>query len=114
MSTGEKPNGGTYAQPFGKVYISDTLGKEASVIDVHKDAIIKALRFSSDVGMAQYDKIGRKIYLNLRSINKIAEIDPASDSVVAEYPVLRCDFNHAMALDSTSRRAFLPCAGMTC
>ncbi|MGH9710661.1 MAG: YncE family protein, partial [Candidatus Acidiferrales bacterium] len=109
LSTGEKPNGGTYAEPFAKIYISDTLGKEIVVIDVHTDAIIKTLHFRSETGMVQYDAVGGKVYVNLRSVNKIAEIDPASDTVVAEYPVGRCDFNHAMALDPANRRAFLLC-----
>src|SRR6185437_12434165 len=82
LSTGEKPNGGAYAMPFG-----------------------------SETGMVQYDPVGRKVYVNLRSVNKIAEIDPASDTVVAQYPIARCDFNHAMALDPAGRRAFLPCGG---
>lgn len=109
LSTGEKPNGGAYAMPFGKVYVSDTLGKEVTILDVHTDSVVKTLKFRSETGMVQYDPAGRKVYVNLRSINKIAEIDPASDTVVAQYPVARCDFNHAMALDPTGRRAFLPC-----
>ncbi|HEV2617887.1 MAG TPA: YncE family protein [Candidatus Acidoferrales bacterium] len=111
LATGEKPNGGTYAEPFAKAYISDTLGKEIVVIDVHTDAIIKTLHFRSETGMAQYDAVGRKVYVNLRSVNKIAEIEPANDAVVARYPVGRCDFNHAMALDAAGRRAFLLCGG---
>jgi DNA-binding beta-propeller fold protein YncE len=111
LSTGEKPNGGTYAEPFGKVYVSDTLGKQVTVIDVHTDSIVKTLKFGSETGMVQYDPVGRKVYVNLRSVNKIAEIDPASDTLVAQYPVGRCDFNHAMALDPAGRRAFLPCVG---
>jgi len=111
LSTGEKPNGGAYAMPFGKVYVSDTLGKEVTVLDVHTDSVVTTLKFGSETGMVQYDPVGRKVYVNLRSVNKIAEIDPASDTVVAQYPIARCDFNHAMALDPAGRRAFLPCGG---
>ena len=110
LSTPAKPNGGTYAMPFGKVYISDTLGKAVTVLDVHTDSVVKTLKFGSETGMVQYDPVGRKVYVNLRSVNKIAEIDPVSDAIVAQYPVGRCDFNHAMALDPVGRRAFLPCA----
>lgn len=111
LPTGEKPNGGTYAQPFGKVYISNTLGKELTVIDVHTDQIVKMLKFGSETGMAQYDPVGRKVYVNLRSVNEVAEIDPASDTIVARFRTGRCDFNHAMALDPAGRRAFLLCSG---
>jgi DNA-binding beta-propeller fold protein YncE len=111
LPTGQKPNGGAFAEPFGKVYISDTLGKQLSVIDVRTDSIVKTLRFSSETGMVQYDPVGKKVYVNLRSSNKIAEIDPANDSIVAQYPVGRCDFNHGLALDPANQRAFLLCVG---
>lgn len=111
MSTGAKPNGGTYAKPFGKVYISNTLGKEVTVIDVHTDSLVKTLHFDSETGMAQYDPVDRKVYVNLRSIDKVAEIDPASDTVVARYAAGGCDHNHAMALDPAVHRAFLLCVG---
>ena len=111
LPTGQKPNGGAYAEPFGKIYISDTLGKQLSVIDVRTDSIIKTLKFPSETGMVQYDPADKKIYVNLRSTDKIAEIDPASDNLVAQYPVGRCDFNHGLALDPAQRRAFLLCAG---
>ncbi|HEV2490985.1 MAG TPA: YncE family protein [Candidatus Acidoferrales bacterium] len=111
LPTGEKPNGGAYAEPFGKVYISDTLGKQLSVIDVHTDSIVKTLRFPSETGMAQFDPVSNHVYVNLRSTDRLAEIDPATDSVIARYPVGRCDFNHGLALDPTARRAFLLCVG---
>lgn len=111
LPTGQKPNGGAFAEPFGKVYISDTLGKQLSVIDVRTDSIVKTFHFSGETGMVQYDPVGKKVYVNLRSSNKIAEIDPATDSVLARYPVGRCDFNHGLALDSENRRAFLLCVG---
>jgi len=111
LPTGEKPNGGAYAEPFGKVYISDTLGKQLSVIDVRTDSIVKTLHFPSETGMVQYDPVGKRVYASLRSTNRIAEIHPATDRVVATYSVGRCDFNHGLALDAASRRAFLLCVG---
>ena len=111
LASSDKPNGGTYAKSFGKVYISDTLGKEVQVIDVRNDAPVKMLRFASETGMVQYDDVGRKVWLNLRSTNEIAEIDPQTDTVAARYQVAGCDFNHAMAIDAKNRRTFLLCVG---
>jgi len=111
LPTREKPNGGVYAEPFGKVYISDTLGKEVAVVNVHTDEIVKELKFDSETGMVQYDPVGRKILVNLRSTDEVAEVDPVSDTVVGQYPAGRCDFNHGMAVDAGSRRAFLLCGG---
>src|SRR5262249_30536104 len=42
---GQKPNGSTYAEPFGKMYVS-TYGEEENIIDVQKDIVTKTLHFS--------------------------------------------------------------------
>jgi DNA-binding beta-propeller fold protein YncE len=82
-----------------------------AVVDVDRDVILKTLQFNSETGMPQYDSVARKVYVNLRNINEVAEIDPASDIVVGTYPVKGCRFNHGMAVDSESHRAFLLCNG---
>ena len=107
LPTGEKPNGSTYAEPFGKIYVSDTNGKQEAIIDVHKDVIVKTLTFDSETGTPQYDPVSRKVLINLRSLNQIAEVDPVNDTIVGRYPVAGCLHNHGMALDADGRRAFL-------
>ncbi|HVH69645.1 MAG TPA: YncE family protein [Candidatus Dormibacteraeota bacterium] len=111
LATAAKPNGSTYASPFHKVYVSDTLGKAVAVVDVDKDEIVKTMEFASETGMPQYDSVARKVYVNLRNTNEIAEIDPATDTILAKYPVEGCQFNHGMAVDSEHHRAFLLCSG---
>ncbi|MGI9070488.1 MAG: YncE family protein [Bryobacteraceae bacterium] len=109
LPTAAKPNGSTYAAPFRKVYVSDTLGRAVAVINVDSDEIIKTLRFKSETGMPQYDSVARRVYVNLRSTNEVAEIDPSGDTIMGQYPVNGCQFNHGMALDSERHRAFLLC-----
>src|SRR5207245_3007513 len=104
LPTAAKPNGSTYAAPFHKVYVSDTLGKAVAIVDVNKDEIVKTVEFKSETGMPQYDSVARKIYVNLRNTNEIAEIDPATDTVLGSYPVDGCRYNHGMAIDSEHHR----------
>ena len=111
LATAAKPNGSTYASPFHKVCVSDTLGKAVAVVDITKDEIVKTIEFDSETGMPQYDSSARKAYVNLRNSNEIAEIDPATDTVLGKYSVDGCQFNHGMAVDSEHHRAFLLCAG---
>src|SRR5438477_2675138 len=111
LATAAKPNGSTYAAGFHKVYVADTLGKAVAVVDVDKDEIIKTLSFKSETGMPQYDSVAKRVYVNLRNTNEIAEIDPATDTVLGSYPVDGCRYNHGMAIDSEHRRAFLLCNG---
>jgi DNA-binding beta-propeller fold protein YncE len=61
--------------------------------------------------MPQYDSVARKVYVNLRNTNEVAEIDPANDMVLGTYPVEGCQYNHGMAVDSDHHRAFLLCNG---
>jgi len=82
-----------------------------AVVDVQKDEIVKTIEFKSETGMPQYDSVGRKVFVNLRNTNEIAEIDPASDTVPGTYPVAGCRYNHGMAIDSEHHRAFLLCNG---
>lgn len=111
LPTAAKPNGSTYAESFHKLYVADTLGKAAAVVDVQKDEIVKTLRFESETGTPQYDSVAQRVYVNLRNTNEVAEIDPASDSVLGKYPVEGCRYNHGMAVDSDHHRAFLLCGG---
>ena len=111
LATAAKPNGSTYAGPFHKVYVADTLGKAVAVVDVDKEEIVKTIEFASETGMPQYDSSAQKVYVNLRNTNEVAEIDPATDTVLGKYPVDGCRFNHGMAVDSERHRAFLLCSG---
>src|SRR5262249_9748358 len=111
LATAAKPNGSTYAAAFHKLYVADTLGKAVAIVDIQKDEITKTITFKSETGMPQYDSVAKKVYVNLRNTNKVAEIDPASDTVLGTYPVEGCRYNHGMALDSKYHRAFLLCNG---
>jgi len=51
------------------------------------------------------------VYVNLRNTNEVAEIDPATDTVLGTYPVEGCRYNHGMAVDSEHHRASLLCNG---
>jgi hypothetical protein len=111
LPTAAKPNGSAYAAPFRKVYVVNTLGKAVTVVDVDRDEIVKTLKFNSETGMPGYDSVARRVYVNLRTTNEVAEIDPSTDSIVGRYPVAGCRYNHGMAVDSEHHRAFLLCGG---
>lgn len=104
-----KPDGIAYAAPFHKMYVSDERARTEVVVDVLRDEIVKTIRFESETGMPQYDSVGKHVWVNLQDKNVMAEIDPATDSVLGTYSVGQCRGNHGMALDPEHRRAFLAC-----
>ena len=91
------------------MYVSDTLARAVAIVDVDRDVIVKTLEFKGETGMPQYDSVARKVYVNLRNTNEVAEIDPTNDTVLGTYPVNGCRYNHGMAVDSEHHRAFLLC-----
>lgn len=109
LATESKPDGIAYAAPFHKIYVSDERGKAEAVVDVTKNEIVTTLHFASETGNPRYDPVAKRVYVNLQDKNVIAEIDPATDKEIAEYPVGKCKSNHGMALDSEHRLAFLSC-----
>ena len=109
LPTESKPDGIAYAAPFHKIYVSDERAKAEAVVDVMKDEIVTTIHFESETGNPRYDPVSKRVYVNLQDKNVIAEIDPATDKQVAEYPVGKCRGNHGMALDSEHRLAFLSC-----
>lgn len=109
IPTQDKPDGSTYASDYHKLYVSDERGKVEAVVDVRQDKQIKTLSFNSETGMPQYDRIAKMVYVNLQDLNTFAVINPATDTVKAQYPVGACKGNHGMALDAVHRRAFLSC-----
>jgi DNA-binding beta-propeller fold protein YncE len=111
LPTAEKPDGIAYAAPFHKLYVSDERAKAEAVVDVREERIVKTLHFDSETGVPQYDPVARQVYVNLQDRDTLAVIDPATDAVVARYPVRGCRGNHGMALDPEHHRAFLSCEG---
>ena len=106
-----KPDGSTYATPFHKLYVSDERGKAEAVIDVEKDQQVKTIHFDSETGVPLYDPTIHDIFVNLQDKNVLAEIDPATDEVIARHPVSGCEGNHGMAFDTPNHRAFISCEG---
>ncbi len=111
LPTDDKPDGSAYAAPFHKLYVSDERGKAEAIVDTNKNVILKTLHFDSETGMPQYDPVARKVYINLQDDDLLAVLDPATDTVIAKYPVVGCRGNHGMALDPEHHRAFLSCEG---
>jgi hypothetical protein len=84
LVTEAKLNGSVYAAPLHKVYVSNTPGRAVTVVDTDKGEAVQTIRFDSEMRMPQYDSAAHKVYVNLRNANEIAEIDPATDTVLGD------------------------------
>src|SRR5438876_1222083 len=81
------------------------------VIDMKTNNVVKAIPGIPGITGLEFVPETRKVYVNLRNTNEIAEIDPSTDTLLGKYPVDGCQFNHGMAVDSEHHRAFILCSG---
>src|SRR5881275_1192944 len=94
LATAAKPNGSTYAAPFHKVYVSDTLGKAVAIVGSGALSEIddegnKAgeIKLDAHPESFQLEKDGPRIYVNLPKSRKIAVLDREKHTIIATWPI---------------------------
>jgi DNA-binding beta-propeller fold protein YncE len=64
-----------------------------------------------EAGNTQYDPVSGRIYVDVQTRNELAAIDPATNTIVARYPLPGCEHDHSLLLDVPQRLAFVACDG---
>ena len=108
---GDYPDGIAIASKTNKIYVSDLHGKTETVIDAKTNQRITTIALGGGAGNSQYDSISEHIFVTVHGQNQIAEIDPASDKVIARYDLPGCSESHGLLIDSKGRLAFVACEG---
>lgn len=62
-------------------------------------------------GNTQYDSKSNHIFVTVRGVNDLVEIDPATDQVISRHRLSGVQNCHSLALDSANRLAFVTCGG---
>lgn len=108
---GVYPDGMAYAPEAHKLYVSDEHGDTETVIDVRTNSRVTTIPLGGDVGNTQYDPVTKHIFVNVQTRRQLAEIDPASDKVVARNDLPGAEGNHGLLIEPEQRQAFIACEG---
>ncbi|MGH8455377.1 MAG: YncE family protein [Stenotrophobium sp.] len=109
IPAGTYPDGMAYAPEMKKLYVSDETGATDTVINVATNTRIATIALGGEVGNTQYDPISKHIFVNVQGRSDLVEIDPASDQIVARYPLISAKGNHGLLIDAADRLAFIAC-----
>lgn len=108
---GVYPDGMAYAPEVRKLYVSDEHGGGDTVVDVTTNTRVTTIPLGGDIGNTQYDAGSKHIFANVQTRAQLAEIDPATDRVVARIDLPGAKGNHGLLIDAAARRAYIACEG---
>lgn len=104
------PDGIAYAPAEDKVFVSDEHGGADLVIDASRAVRIGLIVLGGEAGNTHYDAPSHCIVVAVQTKNELVAIDPASEKVVARWP-MPCDHPHGFLIDEPERLAFVSCEG---
>ena len=109
ISGGFYPDGMAYAPHQQKLYVSDEHGKTETVIDTQSNRRISTIPLNSQVGNTQYDDASGHIFVTAQTSDKLVEIAPESDRIIASHRLPGCAGPHGLLIDARDRLAFIAC-----
>lgn len=101
------PDGITYAPEADKVFVSDERGDADVVIDARTLRKRATIPLGGQVGNTHYDSVSHCVLVAAQARNELVAIDPATEHIVARYPVPGVDGPHGFTVDEAGRRAFV-------
>jgi len=104
------PDGIAYAPHEQKVFVSDESGGNDAVIDARSNTLTGRIALGGEAGNSHYDAVSHCILVAVQTKNELVAIDPASDRIIARYP-MSCDHPHGFLIDEPNRLAFVTCEG---
>ena len=104
------PDGIAYAPHEQKVFVSDESGGNDAVIDARSNTLTGRIALGGEAGNTHYDAVSHCILVAVQTKNELVAIDPASDRIIARYP-MSCDHPHGFLIDEPNRLAFVTCEG---
>jgi DNA-binding beta-propeller fold protein YncE len=89
-----------------RLYVAHDEGTELWVIDTQTDQMIASVAIPGVPEAMVYDPSTDRIYLNIKSKDVVAVIDPSSNTVLATWPTAPATSPHGLALDAASHRLY--------
>ena len=101
------PDGIAFVAGADKVFVSDERGGAAVVIDARTHAKRSTIALGGEAGNTHYDAVSGCVLVAVQTRGDIVAIDPASERIVARYPVAGVVGPHGFTLDDQRRLAFV-------
>jgi DNA-binding beta-propeller fold protein YncE len=91
------------------VFVSDESGGKDVVIDARSNRVVARVDLGGEAGNTVYDRASGHVFVAVQTRNAVAEIDPATNTVVRTHPVPGCLHAHGLAVDGSARAAYVAC-----
>lgn len=109
IQAGETPDGIAYNPQSKEVFVSNENGGTVSVINTKANDHITDIQIGGAVGNTQNFSGQNRIYTAAGDDNKLIEIDPMQNKVVAKYNLPGCSHPHGFYIDPQTSYAFITC-----
>ena len=101
------PDGIAYAPGAKRVFVSDEHGDADAVIDTTTNSLVATIPLGGGAGNTVYDPGSGQILVAVHEKNELVAIEPAPAKIIGRYPVTGIESPHGIALDVSSRLAFV-------
>lgn len=101
------PDGIAFAPGSKRVFVSDEHGNADAVIDATTNSLVATIPLDGGAGNTVYDPGSGHILVAVHEKNELVAIDPTTAKIIARYPVPGIDSPHGIALDVSTRLAFV-------
>lgn len=96
-----------YVPSVKRLFVSDQHGGNDVVIDTATDRVVTRILVGPDVGNTRFDPATGQVLVAVGSDNAVVAIDPADLKVRGRYPLPGIEGAHGIALDPSTRTAFV-------
>ena len=107
---GEYPDGLAYGSAERHVFVSDESGGVETVLTASGHRIA-TIHLGGEAGNVQYDPGSRHVLADVQTIDEIAVINPATNTIIRRVHVPSCSSDHSLLVDAPHRLAFVTCDG---
>jgi DNA-binding beta-propeller fold protein YncE len=105
----DDPDAILYDRTHNLVYVANGDAQLATLIDPDKEEVIGTIPLGGKPEFAAVDPVTGLLYQNIESKNLLAAIDLNRKAVARTWPIRPCEAPTGLAIDASSRRAFIVC-----
>ena len=107
--TGRFPDGLAYDPTSHLLAVSNKDDGSETVLDARSGRVLRTVPLAKEAGNVAADPTTGTMVVAVRPPDELARFDPTTGNVIRRIPLSGCHGAHGVALDGSSRRAFVAC-----